>query len=316
MNRPDILSQALQQQSPLILDGGLATELELAGHDLAHPLWSAKLLGQSPLEIALQHRAFLEAGADIISTSGYQATFPGLIAEGHSPHEAAGLMRLAVDLACEVRDQFDDNSSSPARIRPLVAASIGPYGAYLTDGSEYRGNYGLERAELYDFHAARFELLAESLADLLACETVPAFDEAEVLADLANQTDTPRTWISFSCKDGLHLSDGTPFAECAALIQNSHGIVALGINCTAPENVGSLIAEARKAGLSKPIIAYPNSGEKYDPIQKKWRGNADTEPFVDAAKKWVALGANVIGGCCRVSPEHIRKLRSAFVKHT
>lgn len=314
MNRPNILSQALLKQSPLILDGGLATELELAGYDLAHPLWSAKLLSETPLAIAQQHRAFLEAGADIISTAGYQATFPGLMAEGKSEEESAQLMRLAVEIASEARDQHFASPQALQLHRPLIAASIGPYGAYLADGSEYRGQYGLSTSELYDFHRPRFALLAETDADLLACETIPDFHEALALAELANHTSSARTWLSFSCKDDGHISDGTPLASIAKLVEKSPGIAALGINCTAPEHVASLITKARNAGLSKPLIVYPNSGEKYDPLRKTWRGSADSGHFVGMARKWIGLGADVVGGCCRVGPEHIRELRKALVK--
>lgn len=313
MNRPNVISQALLKQHPLILDGGLATELENAGHDLGHPLWSAKLLKESPQAILQQHCAFLEAGADIISTVGYQATFPGLMAQGHTYDEASELMLLAVEIACEARNQVASSLSSPTRIKPLVAASIGPYGAYLADGSEYRGQYGISATELHEFHAARFALLAGTDADLIACETIPDFAEAEVLADLSGQTVEARTWISFSCPDGTHISDGTPFATCAELAQNSPGIAALGINCTAPEYASSLIASARKAGLTKPLIVYPNSGEKYDPIRKTWQGSGSTESFVEAARQWLEIGADVMGGCCRVTTRHIRELRNAFV---
>lgn len=296
----------------LILDGGLATEMEARGLNLDDPLWSFRQVMEAPAVVKAVHRSYLEAGADIILAASYQGTVQALQAEGCSVSEAETLLLRSVALAQEARATFLAQAPLSQRIAPLVAASIGPYGAYLADGSEYRGVYGLDAAALHAFHAKRFRLLAQSTADLLACETLPCLQEAKVLADLAAETAVPRTWLSFACRDGQSISDGTPFAACAELVAASPGVVALGINCTAPQHVSSLLRMARATGLSKPLVVYPNAGEVYHPATKSWVGDRKVEDFTRQAREWVALGAQVIGGCCRTGPGHVQALREAF----
>ena len=291
----------------LLLDGGLASELERAGHDLCDPLWSARVLLDDPGAVEAVHRDFLEAGADCVTTATYQATFQGLAARGLGARDAERLLLGAVELAAGARDRFAAASSRP---RPLVAASVGPYGAFLADGSEYRGDYGLGRAALADFHRGRWEVLARSGADVLLCETVPALVEARALADLAGDG-SPPVWFSFSCRDEAHLSDGTPIGEAAAWAQACGAVGAVGVNCTAPEHLPELIA-ALAAATSKPILAYPNAGGDWDAEAKRW-GRADAQAdWADACRSWIAAGATVVGGCCRVGPDDIRRMRDAI----
>ena len=315
MGYESILAKLLSEQGLLLLDGGLATELEAEGYDLDHPLWSFRLVAERPDAIVRVHGAYLEAGADLIIASSYQGSIPGLVANGYSESEARELLGRSIDLAVNARDAFwikPENGLGNGRRKPLVGASIGPYGAYLADGSEYRGNYGLSRAAMHDFHAERFGIFAVSQADFIACETLPGLGEGEVLAALAMQTDVPKTWLSFACRDGHFTCEGQPIAACAELVEASTGLIGLGINCTAPQYVASLLRTVRATGFSKLLIVYPNSGEQFVLAHKSWSGDRDAVTFVQLAREWAALGAQIIGGCCRTGPGHICALRIAF----
>jgi homocysteine S-methyltransferase len=306
------LAEMLAQQPAVILDGALATELERRGANLNDALWSARMLLEDPDLIRRVHYDYLAAGADVITTASYQATFEGFMRRGLS-HDAAGdLMRLSVRLALEARDAFwAEHSQRKRRTRPLVAASVGPYGAYLADGSEYRGDYELSREELMAFHRPRLALLASSGVDLLACETIPCRLEGEALvALLAEFAETP-AWLSFSCRSGSEVSDGGSFADCAALANSSDQIVAVGINCTAPRYIEDLLLAA-KAVTAKPLLCYPNSGEAWDPLNNCWIGSTGITDFRTPAQRWHAAGARVIGGCCRTTPEDIRVIRDSL----
>ena len=299
----------LEYQNVFILDGGLATELEARCHNLDDPLWSAKLLLEQPEAIREVHSDYLWAGADCVISASYQASLPGLMARGLSQIEAADLIQLAVQLAIEARDQFwAVKANRRGRLRPLVAASVGPYGAYLADGSEYAGNYDLDEAGLLAWHEPRWQLLANSGADLLACETIPSLPEARALRQLLLQTPNTPAWISFTCQDGTRISDGTPLADCVRLLNDVPNLVAVGINCTAPRFVPDLITAVQPA-TDKLIVVYPNSGEEYDAATKQWLGQSDPAEFGTISREWRKMGALLIGGCCRTNPAHIQQIR-------
>lgn len=311
--RDNPLAPFLTAQGVIVLDGGLATTLEAMGHTLDPKLWSAGLLRDDPDAVRAVHRAFLDAGADCIATVGYQASYRGFADLGMSEDEATELFELSVRLAAETRDSFCMASGAAAgRLRPAVAASIGPFGAYLADGSEYHGRYGEGREVLDDFHRRRFQLLADSAADVIACETVPSRLEAEVLLDLLADTPNVWAWLSFSCRDGAHINDGTPITEVAALCEDAERVAAIGVNCTAPEHVSDLV-EAIRPVTTLPILVYPNSGEEYDALGKSWLHETSSVDLVTAAPDWIDRGAEGVGGCCRVGPETIRALRSRVV---
>ena len=291
----------------MMLDGGLATTLEAHGCDLNDSLWSAKILLETPELIKSVHRSFLDCGADCIATASYQATVAGFVTRGHSTAEARSLIRLAAEIACEARAEFwVDQGNSGTRRKPLVAASVGPYGAYLADGSEYVGDYHLDEDGLYDFHAERWQLLADTDVDLMACETIPSFSEARTLVRLIEEADDCWAWLSFTCRNGHNISDGTPIVEVARMCDTQERVAAVGVNCVSPSLVPALIEEVR-SGTDKPIVVYPNSGERYDAERKAWTGRA--EPGEWALDDWKAAGADVFGGCCRVSPQAIRMMR-------
>lgn len=295
-----------------LLDGGLASELERAGHDLNDPLWSAKVLIHDPGAITTVHRAFLEAGADCITTATYQATFEGLAQRGIAAPEAERIILRAVDLAIRERDRFRAAATpSPDRPRPLVAASVGPYGAFLADGSEYRGDYGIGPTALADFHRRRWRLLAHSHADVMLCETLPALDEARALAQLARESNDKTVWFSFTCRDDAHLGDGTPIVEVGAWGEECRQVAAVGVNCTDPDFMPSLIG-AIAAETSKPILAYPNGGGMWDAVTKRWGREGTQANWAVACRSWIAAGAVGVGGCCRVGPEAVRTMRTAL----
>ncbi len=306
---PNPILPFLRHQGVMILDGGVATTLEERGCDLNDELWSAKVLLEDPEVIRQVSLEFLQAGADCIASVSYQATLEGFGRRGLTREEAVALLERSVALAVEARDSFwSEPGNRPGRLKPLVVGSIGPYGAFLADGSEYRGEYGLAVEALADFHRPRWEILAAGPADLLACETIPDINETRALLKLLSQTPGRWAWMSFSCRDAQHLSDGTPLAEAAALCDKEKGVAGVGVNCVPPEGVSALVAEVGK-GTNKPILAYPNSGEVYDAGEKVWRSSPTREIWEDEPARWVAGGCSAVGGCCRVGPETIRGLR-------
>jgi homocysteine S-methyltransferase len=300
----------MEKQGFLILDGGLATDLENRGHDLNHPLWSARLLLNQPDEIVAVHRAYMDSGSDCIISSSYQATISGFVSEGLSVKSAKNLIKKTVAIAQEARDDFLNKTADKGRLRPVIAASIGPYGAYLANGAEYRGDYKLTSKMIKEFHLPRWELLTQTAADLFACETIPNIREAEVLNELLYNTPDLQAWMSFSCNDGGHISDGTPIEECVSLLKGNEQLIAIGINCTAPAYVLSLIKKIARCETNKKIIVYPNSGERFNPGTKRWDGVRSTDDFSNLAIEWFRAGACIIGGCCRTGPDHISAIRN------
>lgn len=300
-------------QGFVLLDGGLATALEARGHDLNDPLWSARVLLERPEAVREVHADYLESGADCIATATYQASFPGFAARGLSLSDAEEAFRLAVRLAVEARDDFwAHRGSGERRIRPLVAASVGPYGAYLADGSEYTGRYGLGEDGLEAWHGDRLRLLAGSGADVLGFETIPSLPEARVLLRLLDALPGTWSWISFQCRDEAHLADGTPVEVAAEACSGARGVMAVGVNCVPPERVDPLLERLRR-GTDLPLVAYPNSGERYDAVTKRWGAGPDGPDPAAAAPAWLRRGARVVGGCCRTGPDTIRAMRRALL---
>jgi homocysteine S-methyltransferase len=302
----DPIQNFLTQRPFIVLDGALATELERRGADLLDPLWSAKCLIESPELIRAVHYDYFRAGADMATTATYQATFEAFERRGLEREAAEQLMRDAVALAIAARDEFwADEPNRLGRLRPLIAASIGPYGAMLADGSEYRGHYALNDRALADFHRPRLRILADAGADLFACETIPCLREAMVLARLLQEFPTLCAWISFSCKDGEHNCEGEDMGRCVAELNDYAQIVAVGVNCTPPQYMTPLLRRMRDR-TAKPLVIYPNSGECYDASSKQWSGAQVAMSFGEQARTWYTEGARLIGGCCRTGPLDIR----------
>jgi homocysteine S-methyltransferase len=302
------ISKILNTYPLIILDGAFSTELERRGCNINDSLWSAKILMENPHIIGEVHKDYLTKGADCIITSSYQATYEGFIKRGLSKIEASNLIQLSVSLATKVRNDFwskEENRTS--RPKPLVAASIGPYGAYLADGSEYRGGYKLDENQLMDFHRERMKTLIDAKPDILACETIPCLSEAVAIAKLLKEFPGIYGWISFSAKDEKYINNGELIKDCAKVLDEYEQVAAIGINCTAPEYVTGLIEEIKK-GTTKPIIVYPNSGENYNPLTKTWNGCSGNWSYANSAKEWHKHGASIIGGCCRTTPKDIQDI--------
>lgn len=332
------IEEILREHSVMILDGALATELEQHGCDLDDPLWSARVLIENPDVIVQVHTDYFRAGADCAITSSYQATVDGFSKRGIGEQAALDLIRKTVELAAQARDDVwaevqnsvlentevtpEGNSSlmdtkkqtsvvpekGPlVRPRPLVAASVGPYGAYLADGSEYIGHYGVTDETLAEFHRPRIAALLEAGADILALETIPSLQEARVLVDLLKEFPHAYAWLSFSLKDGTTISEGTPIETCAQLFGSEPQIAAIGLNCAPMEVVTEAVSILSRTS-DKPVIVYPNSGEVYDAATKTWSGQGTCGSMSDASEQWVAAGAKIIGGCCRTTPHQIGEL--------
>ncbi|MFJ9726467.1 homocysteine S-methyltransferase [Streptomyces sp. NPDC101209] len=288
----------------VVLDGGMSNQLESAGHDLSDELWSARLLAERPEAITGAHLAYFEAGADVAITASYQATFEGFAKRGIGREQAAELLALSVEAAREAARR----AAAKGVTRPLwVAASVGPYGAMLADGSEYRGRYGLSVDELADFHRPRVEVLAAARPDVLALETVPDADEARALLRVVRGLGVP-AWLSYTV-DGDRTRAGQPLEEAFALAADVDEVIAVGVNCCAPQDVdGAVRTAARVTG--KPVVVYPNSGEAWDAETRAWDGRSSFTP--EEVTGWRASGARLIGGCCRVGPEAITGIAAAL----
>ncbi len=288
----------------VVLDGGLGTELDRRGVDLRDPLWSARALVESPDVVRDVHAAYFAAGADVAISSSYQASFAGLQARGLGRAEAAALFRRSVELAREAAAGFAG--------RRFVAASVGPYGAFLGNGAEYTGRYDLRADGLVGFHAPRLEALAEAEPDVFALETIPSIVEAGAFVRALEGVPGVPAWMSFSCRDGARLCDGTPFERAVEVAASSSSVVALGVNCTSPLHVRSLVEIAASSG--RPVVCYPNRGAFWDPIRKEW---VDPPPRSDPRPalrplEWRDAGARLIGGCCGTTPDDIAAMSAVL----
>lgn len=293
----------------VVLDGGLATELEARGHDLSDDLWSARVLRDDPAAIEAVHAAYFGAGARVATTASYQASIEGFARVGIDRSDGLALIRLSVELARRARDRAVAKAASTGDVRPrLVAGSAGPYGAMLADGSEYTGAYDLDERALADFHRPRAEALLEAGADLLAFETLPSAAEAAAVVRLIDELGDPPAWISFQCQDGERTARGEPIGEAIRAAEHP-AVVAIGINCTAPRDMPTLLATAH-AATRWPLIAYPNVGRGWDGASRQWLA-PDGETFDPAvAAGWTAHGVTWVGGCCGVGPAGIAALAS------
>ena len=284
--------------SPVVLDGGLATQLEAQGHKLGSALWSARLLHEDPDAIVQAHLAYFAAGAQVATTASYQASMDGFVHAGMTPAEAQKLIKRSVRLAEQARANFQDDHDR------WIAGSVGPYGAALADGSEYRGDYDLSVQELRKWHRPRIELLAEVGVDVLALETIPCLVEVEALLAEIGGSGQP-CWLSVTCA-GDRTRAGEPAEEAFALARDVEEIIAVGVNCIDPAGASALARIASQAA-GKPVVIYPNSGERWDAVTRAWRGPATFQ--AEDVRDWVTGGARLVGGCCRVGPTQIEAIR-------
>ncbi|MFJ3479293.1 homocysteine S-methyltransferase [Streptomyces microflavus] len=293
------LAEALAE-GPVLLDGGLSNQLEAQGCDLSDALWSARLLADAPEQIEAAHLAYLRSGAQVLITASYQATFEGFGRHGIGPERTGALLARSVELARRAAGAA--RRADPGR-EVWVAASVGPYGAMLADGSEYRGRYGLTVRELERFHRPRMAALAEAEPDVLALETVPDVNEAEAVVRVAEETGLP-VWLSYSVAGGRTRA-GQPLEEAFAVAAGREAVVAVGVNCCDPAEAEEAVRVA-VAVTGKPAVVYPNSGEGWDAGGRGWTGRSTFDP--GRVRAWTRAGARLVGGCCRVGPDRIKEL--------
>lgn len=293
-------SAGLFEGTPVVVDGGLSTQLEVLGHDVSGGLWTARVLLEDPGVITRAHIDYVEAGADVVITASYQVSRAGFEEAGLTADAADAALIASIDAA---RFAVDGSSAK-------VAASVGPYGAILHDGSEYRGNYGLSRTWLADFHAERIDILLGGTPDLLAVETIPDVREAEALADVLAAAGGPAAWVCFSARDGEHLRAGQSIEEAVSVAAGIAGVQAVGINCTDPRYVTELVGRIR-ATVDLPIIVYPNAGGAWDAGDGQWRGGGGGLG-VGLVGQWLAAGATAIGGCCGTDAAVVRRIGVAL----
>lgn len=299
----------------VVIDGSMSTALEELGCSLNTRLWTAEILAEDPAKIKQVHKNYFAAGADCGITASYQASIPGLMERGCTRNEAERIIQSSVTIFKQARDEWrtapETKKTAASRPVPLCLASCGPYGAYLADGSEYRGNYGVSDEKLREFHEERAALLWEAGADLLLFETEPSLKEALIEADIAENLGADY-WISFSCRDGNHIWEGNAIAECARALSSHHPhLHVIGVNCTSPRYMTSLIREMRKE-TDLPIAVYPNSGMIWDDKRKVYVKNEEEQKsFGDYALEWMEEGAAAVGGCCTTIEDHIRQVAEA-----
>ncbi|KAF9701171.1 hypothetical protein EKO04_000741 [Ascochyta lentis] len=324
---------------PVILDGALATYLETLGADISGALWSADILLQNPSLIKQTHLDYYRAGAQVAITASYQASLAGL--NKHlklDDEQGKAVVRKSVELAQEARDEWIEehvkslseleklgvsfNRSSVAeyrqstRNRLFVAGSVGPYGAFLADGSEYRGDYSLAKQEMKAFHRGRIQALVEAGVDVLACETIPSLGETEALLELLSEEfKETEAWFAFTLRDAEHISDGTPLTRIAALFDNAPQVIAVGFNCV-PDDIGLAALKVLKPlqeGKKWKMIVYPNSGEQWNAAAREWEGQrTEGGQLAVKTKQWADAGAVLVGGCCRTTPADITVMREVL----
>ncbi|KAK6623188.1 hypothetical protein RUM43_009040 [Polyplax serrata] len=308
-----------------ILDGGFSTQLaKYVGNVIdGDPLWSARFLQTNPEAVEKVHLDFLQAGADIIITNSYQASMQGFIDHlGCDEASSYNLIKNSVKLAVRARDQY--MKANQHAVRPLIAGSVGPYGASLHDGSEYSGSYidRVTKEEIVSWHRPRITALVEEGVDFLALETIPALREGELLLELMKEFPKQKVWLSFQCKDSQHTARGENFQEVVKRCWSLKGdqLIAVGCNCLSPKYVTSLIKDVNKGLPEKiPLIVYPNSGEVYSPEkgfdeESKWTGTKNLLNMDKLVNEWIDLGVEYIGGCCRTDADSVRNIRSIVLK--
>ncbi len=303
----------LLSAGPLLLDGAMASELERGGVDVSTPLWSAMALRTDPDAIVAVHASYFAAGAQIATTDSYQATVPGFEAAGLSGSEASALITTSATLA---RRAASDWQAGHPGASALVAGSVGPFGAFLADGSEYRGDYALSAAGYERFHRPRLEALARGGVDLFAVETQPKLAEAQAIIELiARQYPDIPAWVSFQLRDARTLADGTPLTQAARWAEQQPALAAVGLNCVSPDIVApALRLFADQTGHR--LICYPNSGEIFQPETRSWRPPAEPTPLASFVPTWLDAGASIIGGCCRSTPCDIAAIAEAVHRHS
>ena len=302
------IQDVLDKNGIMVIDGSMATALEALGADTNNSLWTAAALARQPELVKQVHLDYFRAGADCGITCSYQATIPGLMAHGYSQEEAEKIIADSVRIFIEAREEWwEAEGKAAGRAYPVCLAGIGPYGAYLADGSEYRGNYGVSSEVLYDFHRRRIEILKEAGADIMLIETQPSLKEAVIAAEICEELEADY-WVSFSCRDDHHICEGDLIKDCAkAFAEGYPHLKMIGVNCSKPDYIFMLVRILRGA-CDIPVGVYPNSGLVYDPETKTWSAPEGVLDFGAYALSYMKAGAAAVGGCCTTNAEHIRQV--------
>ncbi|ANQ47806.1 homocysteine S-methyltransferase [Flammeovirga sp. MY04] len=300
---------AVLEKDFYLLDGGLSNAIKKLGGNVNNQLWTADLIHHQEEVIKNAHLNYLKSGAEIIISSSYQASIKGFMEKGFSHEVAIDLLKKTTEIAQSAKEEYREISKREV----FIAGSIGPYAAYLADGSEYKGyDEAVDENTLRSFHNERLRIIDATDIDVLAVETIPSLEEAKVLNDLIEKCGH-KAWFSFSCKNEKQLNDGTDIIDIVSLLKHNNNVMALGINCTHPKYILGLISEILNAGWKKKIVIYPNAGMVYNPDTKTWLGTSSPEDFLTLALQWKEAGANIIGGCCEISEEHIHLLHKRLV---
>jgi len=296
------LSKLFGKESVVVIDGGLSTQLEVQGCRLDSPLWTGQALFDDPELIEAAHRAYLDAGAGVLITSSYQLSRQGFGALGLSADQADDALSESVDVAKRARGDRD----------VLVAASVGPFGAVLHDGSEYQGNYGLSVDELVAFHTERLEVLVDAEPDLLAIETIPDALEAQALVRALKKFPHARGWMSFTLGPEGKLWAGQTLTEAMQIALSSPQIIAVGVNCLDPELVASALTEMREL-TDLPLVVYANGGGTWNAETGVWE-DSSSQHVSDYVELWAEYVPVLIGGCCGTYAADIARVAARIKK--
>lgn len=292
----------------LVLDGAMADELQRQGIDLNSKLWTASALIDQEEKVYHAHLNYFKAGANIVITDTYQANLPAFEKAGYSQKQAEEFIKKAVRIAKQARDDYERQTE----IHNYVAGTVGPYGAYLADGNEYRGDYELSPQEYLDFHLPRLRLILAEKPDLIALETQPKLTETQVLLDwLTQHVPEVPVYVSFTLKDKTTISDGTSLAHAAQVVDKYKQVVGIGINCVAP-NLVTPALELLSKNTIKPLVVYPNQGASYNPEIKEWEEVKEHFDFSKLTKTWYEKGARLIGGCCTTGPKEVKQISTTL----
>ena len=293
----------------VVLDGAMSTPLERLGADTNNDLWTAKALIDNEELVYEVHKMYFEAGADLIITDTYQANVQAFEKVGYSEKEARNLIKKAVKIAQKARDDYENRTGK----HNYIAGTIGPYGAYLANGSEYRGDYELSTKEYQQFHLPRIEELVNAGVDILAIETQPKLDEVLAILELLKEKyPQQKVYVSYTLSDDDTISDGTPLPRAIHALEDYSQVIAVGINCVKLELVEPALKNMKEI-TDKHLIVYPNSSAVYDPKSKTWSQPKTSATFEELIPNWYEAGARIIGGCCTTGPKEIKAVAD-FIK--
>jgi homocysteine S-methyltransferase len=282
-----------------LLDGSMSFPMEHLGYNLKNKLWTGMALISDPDIIKNIHKDYINAGADYISTSTYQVSYDRLKNMGYQSSEIKKVFQKSVDLVKEAIKE----SGSKKEIK--IVGSFGPFASYDPNASEYVGKYNSTDDEIKNFHLNNINIIEETDLDIILYETIPCLREIKVLSKVLSQTNK-EIWISITCNENIEFRDGSSFKEACKIISQIEQITTLGINCFSPLLVEKALKELKKYSNKKTLV-YPNSGEQYNPKVKYWSGKNEFNNLM--IKNWLSLSPDIIGGCCRVGYNNIKKMR-------